>query len=217
LPERAIELAIRDRITLVAEIGLGHVAMTGVVANLQPGEVWLCVSSDAAVQLPLITKVRLVLATPSGRPVTAQSEVIRIVGAGGRVVALTKPDSWNADARRGNSRVPIALPAYLRREGCEGPAAARTTNISVGSFQCLTGLAVEVGERVRTTLMLSPTTPFECMAQVVRLDSDPAASAGSKTLVAFRFLALTDGEQAQIAAAVAALDADEPAESAEQA
>ena len=68
-----------------------------------------------------------------------------------------------------------------------------------------------------TTLMLSPTTPFECTAQVVRLENDPDDSAGSKVLVAFRFLSLTDGEQAQIASAVAALDAEEPAASAENA
>jgi hypothetical protein len=213
VPDQAIELAIRDRITLVAAIGLGHIAMAGIVANFTANEVWLCVSTDSAAQLPEVGKVRLLLARPSGEHVTADSAVIRIAGADGRIVVLTKPESWTADKRRGHGRIPIALPAYLRRDGSDGPVAARTTNVSVGSFQCLTGLPVELGERVAATLMLSPASPFECLAQVVRLENDPADPSGTKVLVAFRFLDLTDREQAQIAAAVAALDEDEAAES----
>jgi hypothetical protein len=205
LAEGAIELAIRDRITLVVEVGPEQIAIPGTVANMTPDEVWVGVTGAAVDRLPLCTMVRLAVATPSGS-VTAESEVIRIVGANGRMVALSRPKSWQTDLRRTNARVALALPAYLQRIGDEGLAAARTTNVSVGSFQCLTDMAVEVGERVRATLLLSPLIRFECLAQVVRIENDSDDPAGRKLAVAFRFLELTEADEAQVAAAVAAID-----------
>jgi hypothetical protein len=54
-------------------------------------------------------------------------------------------------------------------------------------------------------LMLAPTEPFECWAQVVRLDDDVDRQGAGHVLAAFRFLNLEAQDEARIAEALAAL------------
>jgi hypothetical protein len=76
----------------------------------------------------------------------------------------------------------------------------------VGGFQCVTDLPVSVGRQLDVSLMLTPTSSFDCRAQVVRLGDDPEDPSGRQLLVAFRFVDLTAAEEALVAEALAALD-----------
>lgn len=204
-----IEPAIRERVTLEAMVGVERLDLSATIANVTPHEVWVGVSKIASVHLPRLSSVRVVLLRPDAGRLAADTTVTRVIGADGRVAALRRPRAWIGDAARSHGRMALAIPAYLRRDNGEGVVAARTTNVSVGGFQCVTDLPVELGERLRTTLLLSPVSSFDCLAQVVRLEDDPHDPSQRKLSVALRFLELSETEQARIAAAVAVLD-DEP-------
>jgi hypothetical protein len=113
---------------------------------------------------------------------------------------------WISHSRRANGRIDLAIPAYLHSNDIEGAvASARTTNISVGGFHCLTDLPIFVGYQMAVSLMLTPTSPFECRAQVVRISEDPDDPTRRQMVAAFRFVDLSVADEARIAEALVAL------------
>ena len=198
--------AIRDHALLEARLGPELLEIDATVANVTPEELWVGVEPPHHTHLSRLVDVRLILVRDARAAAWADTKVKRIVGAGGRVAALWRPESWVGDSRRSHSRVDLRLPAYLRYPGSTTVGSAWTTNVSVGGFQCLTSLRLEMGERMEVSLSLSPMTTLACQAQVVRIGEAPDDPKSKKLLVAFKFLLLSDAEQAQIAAAMAALD-----------
>ena len=55
------------------------------------------------------------------------------------------------------------------------------------------------------SLMLMPTSTFECRAQVIRLTDDVDDPSRRRLVVAFRFVNLTPDDEARVAEALAAL------------
>jgi hypothetical protein len=121
------------------------------------------------------------------------------------MIALNRPDVWVSHSRRLHSRVRLAIPAYLREEADGTVASARTTNLSVGGFHCITSLPISVGRQLSVSLMLTPTTALDCQAQVVRLDEDPDDPDHRRLVAAFRFVDLTPADEARVAEALIAL------------
>ncbi len=200
------EPAIRDRATLETLDGSKADRREGTVANLTPEEVWLALGESMEGLLAPGTPVRLIL-VGSDHELEAETAVRRFVGGSGRMVAVLRPQAWITSSRRANGRVPLAIPGYLHpAEGMVVPV--RTTNISVGGFHCVTDLAVSIGHEMPVSLMLTPTEPFECRAQVVRIDDDPADPSLRQSVVAFRFVDLRVADDARIAAALADLGDD---------
>ena len=145
----------------------------------------------------------------SGEPIEpilkAETTIARHVGTDGLVIVLVRPDSWGFPSRRANSRARLAIPAYLRPGADIASVAARTTNIGVGGFHCVSDIPIAVGHKLPVTLFLTPLDPFECQAQVVRLDDDPNDPSGRHFSAAFRFLDLSQDDEATIAEALVAL------------
>ena len=180
------------------------------MANITADEVWVGVDERHASQLPGLREVRVVLVRPNRVAAWADTSIRRMVGSGGRVAALWRPEAWVADPRRAHGRVDLRLPAYLRQSPGGAIVSAWTTNVSVGGCQCATRLSLELGQRVEVSLSLSPVSSLECGAQVVRISDDPEDRTGKRVLVAFKFIELTEADQAQVAAAMAALDSYDP-------
>lgn len=199
---------IGDRVLLEADLGEEHLNLGGTVANVTTDEVWVGVDEAHApllARLGQAPEVHVVLDRPNVAAAWANTGVRRIFGPGGRVVALSRPSVWEADPRRTHGRARLRLPAYLRA-GSEVPvAAAWTTNVSVGGLKCLTDLRLELGQLVEVSLALSPLTTLSCQAQVVRISDSPDDGNSTKLLVAFRFIELSEPDQAQLAAAMAAI------------
>jgi hypothetical protein len=206
MDEFSNEPEIKERVMLETQSGTRTVVHLGTIANLTPSEVWVAVGSVAAADLTVGCDVRVVLNRPLAAGLTAETSVVRLFGPSGRMLALRRPQTWVSRSRRTNGRVGLAIPAYLRPDGWVVPA--RTTNISVGGFHCVTDHPVEVGFQMAVSLMLTPTSTFECRAQVIRLTDDPDDPSHRQLVVAFRFLDLSVDDQALIADALAALDDD---------
>ena len=172
MDEFSNEPAIKDRVTLETLDPPIH-RIEATIANLTPEEVWLAARESVVEQFKPGATVRVVVVRPDDGGLEADTPVRRMVGGSGRMIALCRPETWTSASRRANSRTPLAIPAYLHPadEGMVVPV--RTTNISVGGFHCVTDLAVNVGSEMGVSLMLSPTEPFECRAQVVRIDDYP--------------------------------------------
>jgi hypothetical protein len=203
--EFSIEPAKKDRVTLETLIGLQTHVFRGTIANLTNDEVWVAVGMLAADWLAVGAPIRLILHRPAESSVAADTTVRRLVGGSGRIAGLWRPQTWASQSRRANSRVVLAIPAYLHPDYEGTVVPARTTNISVGGFHCVTNLPIAVGNQMEATLMLTPTDPFGCLAQVVRLDEDPDDPAGRQVIAAFRFVDLDAAGEARIAEALAAL------------
>jgi len=200
------ELEIRDRVTLETCVEPRAVLDRATVANITAEEVWVVVGLAAAERLVPGAEVRMVLVKQQGSTLTADTSVRRQVGNSGRLVALRRPDGWESRSRRANGRARLAIPAYLRPNAEGSVVPARTTNLSVGGFHCVTDLPISVGRQLDVSLMLTPTSPFECRAQVVRLNDDPDEPSRHQLQVAFRFVDLTAADEALVAEALAALD-----------
>jgi hypothetical protein len=125
--------------------------------------------------------VRLVLIRDDKPAAWADTKLRRLVGTGGKVAALWRPESRVADARRSHGRVDLRLPAYLRRLGSETVASAWTNNVSVGGFQCIINMALEMGERLDVSVSLSPLTTLACHAQVVRIGSQSTTTPAARS------------------------------------
>jgi hypothetical protein len=206
--ELSNEPAIKDRVKLETQDGPRTVVHNATIANLTTEEVWVALGQPATELLSEGTPVRIILIRPEEDSLAAETSVNRMVGNSGRMAALRRPEMWISHSRRANDRVALAIPAYLRPDADGTVAAARTTNISVGGFHCVTDLPIAVGHQMTVSIMLSPTEPFECRAQVVRLSDDPDDSSHRQLVVAFRFVDLTAADEARVAEALAAL-ADE--------
>ncbi len=199
------ELEIKDRVLLETQAGPRTVAHRGTIANLTAEEIWVAVGRAAEEWIAPGSPVRLIVVRSHDRSLSAETSVRRMVGGSGRMAALGRPEAWANHSRRANDRVRLAIPAYLLPDADGTVVPARTTNISVGGFHCLTALPMAVGRQLAVSLMLSPTTPFECRAQVVRLSDDPDDPLRRQLVVAFRFLDLTADDEARVAEALAAL------------
>jgi hypothetical protein len=211
------EPAILDRVTLETLSGAEWLPHHATIANLTPREVWLGLDEQLGELVEPLRKVRI--ATPQSAELGPPAETVveRHIGTDGRVIVLVRPDSWGIPSRRANSRVNLAIPAYLRPGDDLAPVPARTTNIGVGGFHCLSDIPIAVGHTLPVTLMLTPLDPFDCQAQVVRLDDNPDDPSGRHMVVAFRFLDLTEQDEATIAEALIALADDLESEAVPQA
>jgi PilZ domain len=198
--------AIRDRARLEAIVDEEPLRLVGTVANVTPDEVWVGVEPPHHAQLSRLTDVRLVIMRNDGGTAWADTTLRRVMGAGGRVAALWRPSSWASDARRVHGRVVLRLPAYLRRPGNEDMGSGWTTDISVGGFQCMTDIRLEVGQVMGVSLALSPVTTLSCQAQVMRISDAPEDPSGRRLLAVFKFLDLTETDEAEVAIAMAAID-----------
>jgi hypothetical protein len=202
------EPAIKDRVTIEARIGLKAVVDTATIANLTPDEVWIVVDAPAADHLEAGCSVRIVDATPQAMCLSAETTVKRRVGRSDRMIALSRPAKWTTHSRRTNSRLRLAIPAYLRPDSDATVASAQTTNISVGGFHCVTGLPLCVGDQLSVSLMLTPTEAFECRAQVVRLSDNPNDTMHLRVVAALRFVDLTPADECRVAEALTALSSE---------
>ena len=199
------EPAIQDRVTLQTHDGPRTLIHSGTVANLTAEEVWVALGSPAAEQLAEGTSVRVILNRLETGSLVADTSVKRMVGNSGRMAALCRPELWISHSRRANSRVALAIPAYLRPDGDHTVASARTTNISLGGFHCITDLPIAVGNELTVSLMLTPLSALECRAQVVRISEDLDEPAHRQMVAAFRFVDLPLAAEARVAEALAAL------------
>jgi len=199
------EPTINDRVTVETHHGSRDVLHKATMANVTADEIWLAVGVAAAALLDVGSSVDVVLNRPNDRSLAASTTVKRVIGSGGRLIALQRPTAWTSHSRRHSSRVGLAIPAYLRPAGEVAVASARTTNIGMGGFHCVTDMCLSVGDPLDVTLMFTPTTPFECRAQVVRLSDDPEDLSHRRLVAAFRFIDLSPEGQARISDALAAL------------
>jgi PilZ domain len=202
------EPAIKDRVILETGAGPRKVLDEASIANLTHDEVWVVVDTGAVERLCPGCNVRIVAIHANDQRLVADTWVLRLVGPRGRMVALGRPQIWASSSRRANGRVRLAIPAYLRPNVGGTVASAQTTNVSVGGFHCLTYLPLSVGDQVAVSLMFTPTDPFDCLAQVVRLAEQPEDESGHRLLAAFRFVDLTAADEARVAEALAALSTD---------
>jgi hypothetical protein len=196
--------AIRDRARLEAQIGSDPITIDATIANVTPEEVWVGVDALHGTHLGRLSAVRIVLVRFDQDTAWADTEIRRMVGTGGRVAALRRPGEWFSDERRLHSRVDLRLPSYIQSTGSMPTGSGWTTNLSVGGFHCITNMPLEVGRRYVVSLALSPLTRLSCDAQVVRIIEDPEDPQGS-LLVAFAFLDISEADEEQLAAAMAAL------------
>ena len=206
MDELSNEPAIKDRVTLETTAGLRRVVDKATIANVTAEEIWVVLGKAAGERLEPGSAVRIVLVKPQDGSLAGDTSVRRLVGNSGRLVALSRPESWESHSRRANGRARLAIPAYLRPDTAGSVVPARTTNLSIGGFHCVTDLPVSVGRQFDVSLMLTPTSAFDCRAQVVRLSEDPEDPSRRRLQVAFRFVDLTAAEEALIAEALAALD-----------
>ena len=185
------EPRILDRVTLDTLSGAEWLPHGATVANLTPDEVWLGLETPLGELLDPGRRVRVAMAQSAERSLPAETTILRHIGTDGLVIVLARPESWGTPSRRANSRARLAIPAYLRPGDGAPPVAARTTNIGVGGFHCVSDIPIAVGHTLPVTLLLTPLGQFECQAQVVRLDDDPGDPTGRFVLVSFRFVDLT--------------------------
>lgn len=200
------EPEIKDRVTLETTTGPQTHVFRGSIANLTSDEVWVALGRSAGDQLGIGAPIRIILVRPDEQSLAGETTVRRLIGAAGRIAGLWRPQSWEFHSRRSNSRVALAIPAYLHPDYEGTVVPARTTNISVGGFHCVTDLPVAVGNQMEVSLMLTPTDPFQCRAQVVRLTEDADDPTGRHVVVAFRFVDLDAAGEGRIAEALIALN-----------
>ncbi len=199
------EPAILDRVVIETLSGAKWLPHSATIANLTPREVWLGLQEPLGELVDPDRRVRIVIPQSGDRSLTAETTVRRHIGSDDLVIVLARPDGWGAPSRRANGRVGLAIPAYLHPDDDTQLVPARTTNIGVGGFHCLLAIPIAVGHKLPVTLMLTPLDPFECHAQVVRLDDDPDDPSGRQVVVAFRFVDLTEEGEATLAEALIAL------------
>jgi c-di-GMP-binding flagellar brake protein YcgR len=111
----------------------------------------------------------------------------------------------NTIDRRQHSRYTLALPAYLRPIPDEPVVAVRTTNLSLGGFICLTSAPLEIGWVMHVRVQLTPHEALDCQAQIVRVIEPPEPDPAGASLVAFRFMDLSEAKERQISRALTIL------------
>lgn len=202
------EPAIKDRATLETQVGPRRVVDDGSIANVTAQEVWVVVGASALGHFDSGAAVQMVVVTSRSRSLAAETSVRRLVGKSGRMIALDRPATWTTCSRRTNSRVRLAIPAYLRPDSDVIVASAQTTNISVGGFHCVTSLPLCVGDQLSVSLMFTPTDAFECRAQVVRLTDDADDPMHIRVVAALRFIDLAAADECRVAEALTALSTE---------
>jgi PilZ domain len=199
------EPEIKDRVTLETTMGPQPHVYRGTIANLTSDEVWVAIGKPAGEHLRMGAPVRIILVRPAEQSLAGETTVRRLIGGSGRIAGLWRPESWEFHSRRSNSRMALPIPAYLHPDYEGTVVPARTTNISVGGFHCVTDLPIAVGNQMEVAIMLTPTEPFECRAQVVRLEDDVDDPSGHRMVAAFRFVDLDAEGEGRIAEALIAL------------
>jgi len=114
----------------------------------------------------------------------------------------------NTAERRQHHRYTLAIPAYLRPVPGEPVVPVRTTNLSLGGFICLTAAHLEIGWVMHVRVQLTPHDALDCQAQIVRVLEPPEPDPTHASLVAFRFMDLSDAKERQIAQALTFLGDD---------
>jgi hypothetical protein len=181
---------------------------TATIANLTRHEVWIGIDEPLGELLHPERRVRLVLGRAGGGTQRAETIVLWHIGSDGRVVALMRPNLWDPPSRRAHSRARLAIPIDLYPKPDVPSVPARTTNVGVGGVYCLSDVSVPVGHKLPVSLWLSPAEPFECKAEVVRVDQDTEDESGRQVVIALQFLDLTENDQARLASSLAALADD---------
>ena len=201
------EPAITTRVTLESMSSEGWEPHEARIADLTRSEVWVRIeeSPDAFINPGL--PVRLVLTHPDGGTQTAETSVLWRIGRGGMLVILMRPNLWDPPSRRTHSRAWLSVPASLHPE--DAPAlSARTTNVGVGGFFCVSDGRLAEGCQLPVSLRLTPAESFDCRAEVVRVEDDPDDPTGRQAVLAFRFLDLAQDDQASLASTLVDLTDD---------
>jgi hypothetical protein len=209
----AEEPTIPNRVSLETVSGVEWQPHRATIANLTRHEVWIGLEESLGELLYPERKVRLILRRPDGGTQTAETIVLWHIGSSGLVVALMRPTLWDPPSRRAHSRARLAIPVHLRLNEDAPPVLARTTDVGVGGFHCLSDTAVAVGQRIAVTVLLTPAQSFDCQAEVVRLENDTDDPSGRQVVLALRFLDLSGDDQATLATALVALADDVDADS----
>ena len=84
----------------------------------------------------------------------------------------------------------------------------RTTNLSRGGFICLTSAPLEIGWMMHVRVQLTPHEALDCQAQIVRVSEPDEDDPAHGSLVAFRFVDLTEAKEDQLGRALTDLGED---------
>jgi hypothetical protein len=84
----------------------------------------------------------------------------------------------------------------------------RTTNLSLGGFICLTSAPLEFGWMMHVRVQLTPHEALDCQAQIVRVSEPDEDDPAHGSLVAFRFVDLTEAKEGQLGRALTDLGED---------
>ena len=204
----AEEPIIANRVTLETKSGDGWQSHPAAIANLTRNELWIRIEESLGEIVNPGSPVRLALSRPGGVVQRAETTVLWRIGVGGLLVILMRPTLWDPPSRRGHSRARLAIPASLRPDGGARPLSARTTNVSVGGFFCVSDGPVAAGCQLPVSLRLTPIESFDCRAEVVRAEGNPDDPTGRQTVLAFRFMDLTQDDEARLASALVTLTDD---------
>jgi len=201
------EPSITTRVSLETKSGDGWQPHPALIANLTRHEVWIQIEESLGEAVYPERPVRLVLSQPDGVK-TAETSVLWHIGLDGKLVALLRPNIWDPPSRRAHSRARLSIPVSLSPSGDMPPLSARTTNVGVGGFYCVSDGPVPDGSQLPVSLWLTPSESFDCQAEVVRSEANPDDPTGRQAVIAFRFLDLSMDAQAHLASSLVALTDD---------
>lgn len=208
MPEFSHEPTIPTRVTLDVMTDNGWESHPAVIANLTRGDVWVQLDPPQIILLPRGHKVRLVVSRAEGGVKTGESSILARVDGANPMLVVARPPIWDPPSRRQHSRAWICIPASLRPDP-EGPVRrARTTNLGVGGFHCVSDGPMSPGAEMPVSLWLAPGDPFHCRVEVVRVDANPDDETGRQVVLGCRFLDLTEEAQHKLAAALVTLGED---------
>jgi hypothetical protein len=203
----AEEPTIAHRVTLETKSSKGWQPHPAMIANMTRHEVWIRIEKDLGEAAYPERPVRLVLSRPGGGVQTAETSVLWHIGLDGLLVVLLRPTIWDPPSKRAHSRARLAIPASLYPDGV-GPVSARTTNVGVGGFFCVSDGPVPAGSLLPISLLLTPAQSFDCTAEVVRVEENTDDPTGKQACLAFRFVDLSQDDQARLANALVSLTDD---------
>jgi hypothetical protein len=199
------EPTIPTRVTLDVMTDSGWESHPAIIANLTRNEVWVQLDPPQVLLLPRGHKVRLVVTRAEGGVKTGESSVIARVDGAYPMLLVGRPPIWDPPSRRQHSRAWISIPASLRPDP-DGPVRrARTTNLGVGGFHCVSDGPILAGAEMPVSLWLAPGESFDCRVEVVRVDDDPDDQKGGRVVLGCRFLDLDQAAQLKLASALVTL------------
>lgn len=213
-------LALRDEVSVEAEIRGVSVVLAAVVTNILSDVFWL------ALPLP---DARLTSLTPgqpidlcferTGGPMVLHSTFIRRLGGDrlgtekSRVFAVARPPGLETAERRSDLRVVLDRGVRIRATAADAPrgyviGTGRTVNIGAGGLQFTTRLPLAVGDEIVLALALSSRAIVTAGAQVTRIADGPCGGSDepdafdldrSRHCVAIRFTRIADSDRERIA------------------